>query len=409
MHNVAFSEQANTPLKGIKVIELSTMVTAALATTMLSEQGAHVTKIEPRGLGDPLRYLGSMRKGVSSIFVNCNRGKESIALDLKAPEGLDIVKALVKGADVLISNYRPGVLDRLGLSRDVLRDLNEGLVYLSISGFGTEGPLIDAPAYDHAIQAISGFTEMQSDERGPQFVKTFICDEVTAYTACQAITSALYFRAMTGKGQDIDLSMLESCLYFSWPGLMVNDTFIGEGVTPGPSLKSFYKAYRTSDGFIAMAPFNDRHWGQLFEATGKADLKSDERFCSIERRGENFDHLTAIYDSVFSEMTTEEVLTLLSAIDIPSAECLSIDKILTYPQVKAIGIVKELSHPVLGDVRYPAHPARFDRQGADKKDPVGLLGADTSAVLRSLDYSEEDIDRLYERGVIECQALEAES
>ena len=178
------------PLSGITVIELSTVVTAALGVTLLCEQGARGIKVEPPGIGDPLRYLGTAVAGVSALFANCNRGKESIALDLKQAEGVAIVRELAARADVLISNYRPGVLDRLGLGYDTLRAANPGLVYLSISGFGTEGPLAAAPAYDHVIQAMSGFAAVQGRDGQLDLVRTFVCDEVTAYTACQAATAA---------------------------------------------------------------------------------------------------------------------------------------------------------------------------------------------------------------------------
>ena len=191
------------PLEGITIVELSTMITASLAAMMAAEQGATVIKVEPLDQGDPMRYIGSAKGGDSGLFANCNRGKRAVSVDLKQPQGAEIVRRLAADADVLISNYRPGVLERLGLGSTALRDANPRLVYVAISGFGTDGPMASAPAYDPVIQAQAGIAAVQGTDQ-PAFVRNLVCDKITAYTACQAMTAALFERERTGSGQHVE-------------------------------------------------------------------------------------------------------------------------------------------------------------------------------------------------------------
>ena len=393
------SKPGSLPLEGITVIELSTVVTAALGVTLLCEQGARGIKVEPPGIGDPLRYLGTASAGVSALFANCNRGKESIALDLKQAEGVAVVRELAARADVLISNYRPGVLDRLGLGYDTLRAANPGLVYLSISGFGTEGPLASAPAYDHVIQAMSGFAAVQGRDGKLDLVRTFVCDEVTAYTACQAATAALFQRERTGEGQRIDLSMLDAALYFLWPAGMSEHTFTGDGVVERSELKNTYRAFPTRDGFFAMAPFTDHHWHGLFRATGNGDLCEDPRYATIGARATALDELFDRFEAAFAAMATAEVEALLRELDIPGGRCLALEETIAHPQLAATGSVQAQTHPVLGPLRSPAHPARFGGQRLPPRSPLGALGEHTDAVLGELGYDAAAIAALREKGV----------
>lgn len=204
------------PLEGLTVLEFSTMITASFAAMQMGEQGARIIKVEPLGAGDPMRYIGATKGGISSLFANCNRGKEAIRVDIKTPEGRDLICSMIPEVDVVIHNFRPGIMDKLGLGSDALRALNPRLIYTAISGFGTTGPKHNAPAYDPIIQAQSGITATQGKGE-PEFFRTLICDKITAYTACQAVTSALYLREKTGEGQHIDLSMLDSGLFFIFP------------------------------------------------------------------------------------------------------------------------------------------------------------------------------------------------
>ena len=390
----------NKPMAGIKILELSSVVTAALAATLLSEQGAQTVKIEPLGIGDTLRHLGTARAGVSALFANCNRGKRSVALDLKREEGVGIVRKLAQEADVLISNYRPGVLERLGLGSELLRELNPRLVYVAISGFGTTGPLAAAPAYDHVIQAMSGFSDMQGHGDELDMVKTFVCDEVTAYTACQATTAALFARCSSGQGQHIDLSMLDAALYFLWPAGMGDHTFQGESIDRRPPLKLTYRTYPVADGYITMAPFTDSHWHGLFTATGNVELIEDQRFATMAGRATHMGDLFEKFEHAFTEMSAGDVERLLSGLDIPGSICLTVDQAIEHPQVRAVGGVQTQQHPELGQLLSPAHPARFGAQRLEPHLPLGKLGEHTREVLTELGYADEEVDGLAERGVI---------
>ena len=203
---------ADKPLAGVRIIELSTMVTASLSSMMLAAQGADVIKVEPVGIGDPMRFIGSQKNGISALFANCNRGKRGLAVNLKDPKGQDLLQRLAADADVLVHNYRDGVMRRLNLGSEKLREANPKLIYAAITGFGKEGPKSQDPAYDHVIQALTGYTAVQAEDGVPEYMKTLVADKITAYTVAQGITAALLARASTGEGQHIDLSMLQSCL-----------------------------------------------------------------------------------------------------------------------------------------------------------------------------------------------------
>ena len=398
--------KSNAPLAGIKIVELSTVVTAALATTILCEQGAEAIKIEPLGIGDTLRHLGTSYKGVSAMFANCNRGKRSIALNLKTDAGVAIAQKLAAEADILISNYRPGVLQKLGLSSEALREINPRLIYMAISGFGTSGPLMHAPAYDHVIQALTGYAAMQglSDADGPDseqpfdLIRTFVCDEATAYTSAQAVTSALYQRSNTGQGQHIDVSMMDSALYFLWPAGMADQTYLEDDTVKKPPMKATYRIYKTNDGSFCMAPFNDAHWHGLFRATNNEEMIDDPMFSNMLGRAANMYALIDKFIGAFTHLSTDEAIALLKELDIPAAKCETPESVLQHPQIKASNSVHKQHHETLGSLNSPANPARFNGKQLETKAPVGILGEHTRQVLSQLDYTETDIQTLFEQG-----------
>lgn len=238
------------PLDGIRILEFSTMITASFAAMMLAEQGAEVIKVEPLDAGDPMRYIGSSKGGVSALFASCNRGKRSLRVDLKTDRGRAVIEKLADQCDIVLTNYRPGVMDGLGLGSENLRARNTRLIYGAVSGFGTDGPQRDAPAYDPIIQAQTGMAAVQGEGRGsPEFIRTLMCDKITAYTICQAVTTALYVRERTGKGQHIDLSMMDAGLYFLFPDGFMHHTLLDDDVTHLPPLNSIlYDVTETADG-----------------------------------------------------------------------------------------------------------------------------------------------------------------
>ena len=297
------------PLAGIRVVEFSTMITASLATMMFAQQGADVIKVEPPGIGDPMRWLGSQKAGISGLFHNCNQAKRSITLDLKSPDDVATARQLCLQADVVIHNYRPGVMDRLGLGSDALRADKPDLIYCAITGFGHEGPLSKRPAYDHVMQAMSGFMTLQGHPEGFAYVKTLICDKLTAYTAAQAITAALFHRERTGSGQHIDLSMLESCIAFLWPDAGMHLTLQGDDVAQGAPFADYYQLpLRSKDGAIAYAAMTDAHWDAVFDVVGRADLKTEEKFRGMANRSIHMAELASIIASEKPDLTSAEMV-----------------------------------------------------------------------------------------------------
>jgi crotonobetainyl-CoA:carnitine CoA-transferase CaiB-like acyl-CoA transferase len=253
------------PLDGIRILDLSAVVSGPLAAALLADQGASVLKIEPPGRGDVLRWVGSSRGGMSATFHLNNRGKRSLALDLSKPRGLAILERLVPEADVLIQNFRPGVAERMGFGWERLHALNPRLVYLSISGFGSAGPGAQKRAYDNVIQVHSGMNDAQRDPRTgePQPLRQLLCDKLTAITAAQAVTAALFARDRQGEGQHIELSMLDAAIGFLWPDSAEEHAFVGEGVELRPSPGSNYSLMRLRDGWGTATPLTDAEFQGL--------------------------------------------------------------------------------------------------------------------------------------------------
>ena len=309
------------PLDGIRVLEFSTMITASFAAMMLAEQGAEVIKVEPVDAGDPMRYIGSSKGGVSALFASCNRGKRSLRLDLKTDRGRAVIEQLADHTDVVLTNYRPGVMDGLGLGSSDLRARNPRLIYGAVTGFGTQGPQRDAPAYDPIIQAQTGMTAVQGQGKGTrEFIRTLMCDKVTAYTICQAVTTALYVRERTGTGQHIDLSMMDAGLYFLFPDGFMHCTLLDDDVTHLPPLNEMlYDVNDTADGGITVSAATPAQQVGLLTAIGRLDLFADERFNSMEKLIQNLEAFRAEMKATMATFTTDDLLTRLQENDVPAA------------------------------------------------------------------------------------------
>ena len=371
----------NKPLDGIKVIEISTIITASLSAMMLADQGAEVIKIEQTGFGDPLRYLGTQKGGVSAIFANVNRGKSSLELDLKKDTDLNSAKKLICEADVLINNFRPGVMEALGLSKAECKKINKNLIYVAITGFGKEGPFSNSPAYDHVVQAMSGATAIQSDGDKPQYIKTLLCDKITAYTATQSICSALYKREKTGEASSIDLSMLDSSMFFLWPDGMMNHTLLDNDVEILAPLTAAYNMYECKDGSISIAAMLDKHWHGIFKAVDKPELIDDQRFSSAAERSKNFIELLELV-SLFKNYTVEEMFERLSDNDVPCSTNLSLEQAITNQQVEDNYLVKEKITETQGKLRMIRYPAIFDEEKFINDKPAPKLGEDNKKLLK---------------------------
>jgi crotonobetainyl-CoA:carnitine CoA-transferase CaiB-like acyl-CoA transferase len=390
------------PLAGIRVIDLSSMLSGPWATMILADQGADVIKVEEPERGDHTRSLSNRHKGFSAQFLNINRNKRSVVIDLKAPEGRDLLKRLATGADVLVQNFRPGVVDRLGIGEDAIRAIAPGIVYVSISGFGEKGPYAKKPTYDPIIQALSGLTSVQggSDKARPRLIRTVLPDKLTAVTAAQAIAAALVAKLKTGKGQHVRLSMLDAVLAFLWASDMGLQTFVGQKVDGRTAASFIDLIYETADGFMTVAVMSDKEWVALSRALQRPEWLDDERFKSPALRDQNIDARLQLTQDVLETRTTEEWLERLEAEGVPCAPVLTRDQVLQHPQVQASGILMESEHHVVGRIRQARAAARFAATPTSLRRGAPGHGEHTAEVLAELGLTGRDVEALRERGIV---------
>lgn len=390
------------PLHGVRIIDLTAMVSGPLATLMLADQGAEVIKVENPAGGDFTRSAANRQGGFSASFLNNNRNKRSVALNLKDPEGQRALLRLVEGADVFVQNFRPGVIERMGLGEDAIRAVAPDIVYVSISGFGEQGPYAQRPVYDPLIQGLSGLATVQagSDERRPQLVRTILPDKLTGVTAAQAITAALFARERSGEGQHVRLSMLDAVVAFLWGSDMGSQTFV-RGELPQQAAASFQDLiYETTDGYITLAVQSDREWQGLIRALERPEWADDPRFLTAALRQTHIDDRLALIQSVIVTDTAENWLAKLDAEGVPCAPVLTRTGMIDHPQVRASALIREYDHPRAGRVRQARAPARFSTAGEPPLTGAPALGADTDALLQAVGYDQATILRLAKAGVI---------
>ena len=388
------------PLEGIKVIEFSTMITASLATMMMAEQGADVIKVEPIEMGDPLRYFGTSKGGSSGLFANCNRGKQSIRINLKTAQGRDIVAKLVAKADVLINNFRPDVMDNLGFGSELMRSTNKRLVYVAISGFGTVGPMRNAPAYDPVIQAKAGIASLQG-QQSPTFMRTLMCDKITAYTASQATTAALFQRERCGTGQHIDISMLDASMSFIFPDGYMNHTLLDDDIEQKPLLADqLYNPIITANGALTVSAATQKQRSGLFSAMGQSTLIADSRFNSIDAVTKNLAAYQQIIADAFVVLDTDDAIKRLEENDVPCAKCLTADEVIDDSQLAATQSFTVIEHPKMGKMRVMLPAAKFQGLRARPGSLSPSHGEHTLEVLASIGISHDTIEELRTAGVI---------
>ena len=389
------------PLNGLKVVDLTSMVSGPVAAMMLADQGASVIKVEPLH-GEQMRFLGPPVNGLPPSFYSCNRGKESIALDLKSAEGKAVLWQLIEEADVLLQNFRPGAMERMGFGEDAVRARNEGIVYVSISGFGETGPYANQRVYDPVIQALSGATDIQANRitRDPEMFRVIIADKVTSLTAAQAVSSALYHRAQTGEGQHIRLSMLDAMLAFLWPEGMAGLTYTEDEFDPANGSGSMDLIYPTQDGFITAGVISDKEWVGMCKALKREDLIDDERFSTARARGQNAQVRKEITLDEIAKWPSAEILQRLRENDVPSAPLLRRSELLANEQIEAAGSVLRTEHEGFGEVRQARPAAQFSKTPSEISGPAPKLGEQSTTILRRLGYGEEQIKELIDAGVL---------
>ena len=388
-------------LAGIKVLDLTSMVSGPVAAMMLADQGADVIKVEPT-TGEQMRHIGPTVNKVTAAFFSCNRGKRSIAVDLKSEEGKKILFDLVRDADVLIQNFRPGAIERMGFGESVLRELNKKLIYVSINGFGEEGPYAHKRVYDPVIQALSCATDIQADRTTgrPQMFRIIIADKVTAITAAQAISTALYAREKSGEGQHIRLSMLDAMLSLFWPEAMAGLTYADKEFDVRKFQGVMDLIYETQDRFITAGAISDREWAGMCRALGREDLIDHPQFKTAQDRFTNNSERKEITAEEIRKWSSEEILARFDAEGVPCAPIIDRSELLAHEQIVANGSVERLHFEAFGEVRQARHPARFDKTPARVQRPAPRLGEHGREVLTALGYSESAIDALVKAGTV---------
>jgi crotonobetainyl-CoA:carnitine CoA-transferase CaiB-like acyl-CoA transferase len=387
-------------LKDIRVIELGTFITGPCAGMLLADFGADVIKIEQPGRGDPFRsYEGAF---YGPQFLAYNARKRSVTLNLKAQGAREVFERLVTNADVLIENYRPGVLDDLGYGWSRLHTLNPRLVYCSITGFGSSGPYADGPCYDTVAQALSGYLSQTIDQENPRIVGPALADTVSGIFAAYGVLGALVERGQTGVGRHVEVAMLDSLIALATGAYA---RYFATGKVPGPiSRPSTSQSYalKCSDGKLVALHLAavDKFFQSLVVAMGRTELGTDPRFASSKLRAQNYAILTTEFQKTFEQHPLDYWLKQLTEHDVPHAPVVSLDEVCADPQVQHNGVFQKLYHPTQGDVMNVRRPILFDgdRDAGDMPPPT--LGEHNEAVLNSLGYDKDAIASMARDGII---------
>jgi crotonobetainyl-CoA:carnitine CoA-transferase CaiB-like acyl-CoA transferase len=391
------------PLHGYRVIDLTSMISGPMATMILADQGADVIKVEnPATGGDYVRKGANRRGDFSAGFLNNNRNKRSVALNLKDPRGVELLLRLVTGADVFVQNFRPGVAERIGLGEAALRKVAPNIVYVSITGFGEQGPYATKPVYDPLVQAVSGLATVQagSDDKRPRLVRTILPDKMTAITASQAITAALLARERSSEGQHVRLSMLASVVFFLWGSDMGSQTFVGNEL-PQQAAASFVDlVYESAEGFLSVAVMSDKEWRGLTEALEKPEWLDDERFKTPALRDRNINDRIVVTQEVLRTRPAAEWLERLTRAGVPCAPVLTRNQMIEHPQVAAEHILMENEHESAGPLRQARGAAEFSRTPSEMRFGAPALGGQTIEVLSELGISKDEIESLEQELVI---------
>ena len=391
------------PLAGIKVLDLSAVYSGPMAAALLADQGADVIKVESPG-GDICRRIGPAKGDISGTFVAMNRGKRSIVLDPRQPAGLRLLRELIARADALVENFRPGVMDRLGLPWERLHAEHPRLVMLSITGYGPDGPRAGERVYDTVIQAVSGMADAHPDERSgePRLLRTLMCDKVTALTAAQALTAALLARGRDGQGRRVEVNMLDAAVAFLWPEAGYNHAFLDEPPEPVPEYGSTLALWRAADGWFAMVTPQDDEFAGMCRAFGHPEWITDPRFTTIPRRRRHYGELREMAEGLVSRQPVAHWLERLAAEGAPAGRANRKADLPHDAQVRHNGTFAEVAHGDAGRIRMPRPAARF---GGPARTPLPAAphhGEHTREVLRELGLADAEIDALAAQGVVQA-------
>lgn len=389
------------PLKGVKIIDLTSMVSGPMGAMMLADQGAEVIKVEPIA-GEQLRHMAAPHNGVNPVFYSCNRGKKSLAIDLKSKEGKEILIKLIKDSDVLMQNFRPGTTDRMGFGYEDMKKINPNLVYLSISGFGDKGPYAQSRVYDPVIQALSGATDIQADRNtgNPKMFRVVIADKVTSLTAAQAISSALYAREKTSKGQHIKLSMLDSVIAFFWPEGMSGLVFKENEFDVRKLQGSQDLIYEAKDRYITAGAVSDAEWTGMCNALNMQQLITDDRFATSAARVINAEERKKITGKEIKKWQSNDILSRFQEEGVPSAPLLDRMELMNHEQIIENQTILREEYEGFGEIRQARPAAHFENTPSEISRPAPKLGEHGEEILNSLGISDSVRKKLLNEGKI---------
>ena len=390
------------PLNGFRILDLTTVISGPFATMLLADQGADVIKVEGVNRPDHARGAGHGQNKFTATFLNNNRNKRSIALDLKSDEGREVLFRIAATCDVFIQNFRPGVVERLGIDEANIRKIKKNIVYVSISGFGENGPWAHKPVYDPIVQAISGLTTIQggSDEARPRLVRTIVPDKLTGMTTAQAVSSALLHRERTGEGQHVRVSMLDSVIAFLWASDMGGQTFVGREVSTQRAATFIDLIYETKTDYISVSAMTNTQWQALANAVGHPEWLEDERFMTPALRDLNADDRLRLTQEALGTRDAEHWLSILDEAGVPCGPVLKRKDVINHPQVIASELLVETEHPEAGLIRQTRPAARFSRSKAEIRTGAPRLGQHTTEILEEVDIDVRAINALRDKGVI---------
>ena len=400
-------KQGMGPLAGVRVLDLSAVVSGPLTARLLADFGADVIKVE-RLEGDIQRNVGSKRRGYSGSFHMLNRGKRSLAIDLSQPASQAVVQRIARDVDIVVQNFRPGVVERLGVDYETLSKANPGLLYLSISGFGQSGPRAGDRAYDPIIQAFSGMANVQGLKRGegPEQVNQLILDKLTAYTGVQALCAALFCREKTGQGQHIELSMLDTAIAFLWPDAGADDILLGDDIEHAPPVGAAGMLVPLTDGWAALMTLSDHEFQGLCTALGMTALASDPRFNQLASRQTNraayIEVLNASIGEATQGMSLNAFMGALAEHEVPVSAVQILGELHTNPQVMSQEMFYERHHPVAGRMREVRTAARFSATNPAPPRFAPSIGEHTAQLLAEFGMVDQ-IDALAETRAIDLR------
>ncbi|KXJ67565.1 carnitine dehydratase [Achromobacter xylosoxidans] len=391
------------PLSGFRILDLTRIISGPFCTSLLADMGAEVIKIETPGEGDPVRAQGVIRDGLSWYFANYNRNKKSVTLDLYSEEGKAVLRRLIAECDVIVENYRPGVMQKMGLGDEALKALKPDIIHCSINGFGTTGPYRDRPAFDFIAQAMSGFMSLNGAENQPPMrAGPPISDLVAGMNGALGIVAALLRRERTGQGDSVSVSLLGSMI-----GLLSfqASNYFADGRLPARTgndhgIASPYGLFETADGQVAIAPSNDVVYHKLLDALEVSELRADPRFATNADRMRNRAAITEAIQTRTRQHTSAHWIERLNRFGVPCGQVLNLQEVFEDPQVQDQRMAIDVPHGGHGDVRMLGFPIKFAQAEARPVQPAPALGADTRDVLLEFGFAQDDIVGLQERGVI---------